>query len=54
MCILNIAIANETCFSIKSETLFLKNIVKELDFLGKQLLFNETFKRKVYCYLQAN
>ena len=41
---------------MKSETLFLKTIINELDFLGKQLLFNEALEKKrfIVAWKQIN
>ena len=40
---------------MKSETLSMKSIVSELDFLNKQLLFSETLeKRRVVACKQIN
>ena len=39
---------------MKSETLSMKSIVSELDFLNKQLLFSETLEKKACCCLQTN
>ena len=41
---------------MKSETLFLKTIINELDFPGKQLLFNEALEKKrfIVAWKQIN
>ena len=38
---------SKRCLPMKSETLSLKTIIKDLDFLRKQLLFNETFEENL-------
>ena len=43
---LNDARAVKTCLSMKSETLSLKIVIKELDFLRKTIIFNETLEEK--------
>ena len=49
---LNISSTRKTCQSMKADALFLKTIINKLDFLKKQLLFNETSEKKIYDYLQ--
>ena len=49
---LNITKTIKKCQSMKSETFFLKTIIKEVDFLRKTVIFIETLQKKRLLLLE--